>query len=93
MDTTLAEVEVLADAAAAVDTAEGTASEGMQLPVIKVLKGNPSDVEIAALVAVLAAAGSGQAPADTTPPDRWGEPVKMHRSRAPFSPYAFPNRT
>lgn len=92
MDTTLAEVEVLAEAAAAVDTAEGTASEGTQLPVIKVLKGNPTDLEIAALVAVLAAAGSGEAPADTTPPDRWGEPTKMHRRRVAFSPYAFSNR-
>jgi hypothetical protein len=90
-DNALAEVEVLTAAAETVDAA--TATEGEQLPVIKVLKGNPSDVEIAALVAVLAAAGSGAAPVDTTPPDHWGEPVKMHRGRTAFSPYAFQNRT
>lgn len=91
-DTTLAEVEVLIEAAAAVDAAAATTTEGTQLPVITVLKGSPTDVEIAALVAVLAAAGSAPAPVDTTPADHWGEPTRMHRQRAPFSPYAFPNR-
>ncbi|MFF0818733.1 acyl-CoA carboxylase epsilon subunit [Rhodococcus sp. NPDC003318] len=90
-ETTLDEVEVLTEAAAAVDAA--AASEGTPLPVIKVLKGNPTDVEVAALVAVLvAAAGAGAEPVDTTPPDHWGEPTKMHRGRAPFSPYSFLNR-
>lgn len=90
-DTTLDEVEVLTEAAAAVDAA--ASSEGTPLPVIQVLKGNPSDVEIAALVAVLtAAAASAVPPVDTTPPDHWGEPTKMHRVRAPFSPYSFQNR-
>ncbi|MGW5077133.1 acyl-CoA carboxylase subunit epsilon [Rhodococcus sp. NPDC004095] len=89
-DNALAEVEVLTEAAETIDAA--TATEGTQLPVIKVLKGNPTDVEIAALVAVLAAAGSGEAPVGTTPPDNWGRPTRMHRVRAPFSPYAFQNR-
>ncbi|MFD1813484.1 acyl-CoA carboxylase subunit epsilon [Rhodococcus gannanensis] len=89
-DNALAEVEVLTEAAETIDAAAAT--EGRQLPVIKVLKGNPSDADIAALVAVLAAAGSTEAPVDTTPADHWGEPTSMHRVRAPFSPYAFNNR-
>ncbi|EME14749.1 acyl-CoA carboxylase subunit epsilon [Rhodococcus triatomae] len=89
-DNALAEVEVLTEAAETIDAAAAT--EGRQLPVIKVLKGNPSDVDIAAIVAVLAAAGSAATPVDTAPADHWGEPTRMHRVRAPFSPYAFQNR-
>ncbi|MEB3033187.1 acyl-CoA carboxylase subunit epsilon [[Mycobacterium] nativiensis] len=48
-------------------------------PHIQVLKGNPTDQEIAALVAVLGAAGGGGA--DTGTPDRnlWGHPVDRLR--------------
>lgn len=91
-DTTLAEAEVLIEAAAAVEAAADAVTESAQLPVIKVLKGSPTDFEIAALVAVLAAAGSAATPTDTAPTDNWGAPARMHRQRAPFSPYAFLNR-
>ncbi|TQF66028.1 acyl-CoA carboxylase subunit epsilon [Rhodococcus spelaei] len=92
-DTTLEDVEVLSEAAATVDAAAAASTEGAQLPVIKVVKGSPTDVEVAALVAVFAAASSsGEAPVDTTPAEHWGDPVKMHRARAPFSPYSFQNR-
>ena len=57
---------------------------------IRIVKGDPSDEEIAALVAVLTAAqGSASAPADTRPVELWGSPVTMHRTFAPFSPYSF----
>ncbi len=91
-DTTLAEAEVLIEAEAAVEAAAAAATEGAHLPVITVVKGSPTDVEIAALVAVLAAAGSAAAPTDTAPADNWGTPARMHRQRAPFSPYSFANR-
>ncbi|MFE3292706.1 acyl-CoA carboxylase subunit epsilon [Rhodococcus sp. NPDC059234] len=91
-ETTLEDVEVLSEAAATVDAAAVAATEGAQLPVIKVVKGSPTDAEVAALVAVFAAASSGEAPVDTTPPEHWGDPAKMHRARAPFSPYSFQNR-
>ncbi|SNT34477.1 acyl-CoA carboxylase subunit epsilon [Rhodococcoides kyotonense] len=58
---------------------------------IRVVKGNPSDQEIAALVAVLsAAAASSSAPVtDSRPPELWGDPSSMHRTFAPYSPYSF----
>ncbi|OBH18334.1 acyl-CoA carboxylase subunit epsilon [Mycolicibacter terrae] len=48
-------------------------------PHIQVLKGNPTDEELAALVAVLGAAGGGAV--ETGPPDRnmWGHPVDKLR--------------
>ncbi|WP_160095678.1 acyl-CoA carboxylase subunit epsilon [Rhodococcus sp. T7] len=72
--------------------ADGAAGPAREM-FLKVVKGAPSDGEIAALVAVLsavAAAGSGD-PDSGVPPESWGAPTRMHRSIAPFSPYAFPN--
>lgn len=62
-------------------------------PFVTVIKGSPTDEEIAALVIVLtAAANSGSGDPDShLPPESWGAPTCMHRSVAPFSPYAFPN--
>ncbi|WP_024802408.1 acyl-CoA carboxylase epsilon subunit [Nocardia sp. BMG51109] len=61
-------------------------------PVIRILKGSPTDDEIAALVCVLAAAaaGSSAAPGPVGPIDQWGKPTLMHRGTSPISPYAFP---
>lgn len=61
---------------------------------LKVLRGSPGDEEIAALIVVLsaaAAAAGGNAPSSHLPPESWGDPTRMHRGAAPFSPYAFPN--
>ncbi|MDV7352687.1 acyl-CoA carboxylase subunit epsilon [Rhodococcus oxybenzonivorans] len=62
-------------------------------PFVTVIKGSPTDEEIAALVIVLtAAANSGSGDPDShLPPESWGAPTRMHRTVAPFSPYAFPN--
>jgi hypothetical protein len=48
-------------------------------PVIHVLKGQPTDEDLAALVTVFA--GASGAPADTSPPERdmWGHPVDKLR--------------
>lgn len=61
---------------------------------LRIVKGNPSDEEIAALVAVLAAAAASASDevVDTRPPETWGDPTRMHRRWAPFSPYSYPNR-
>lgn len=49
------------------------------VPAIRILKGNPSDAELAALLTVLA--GVGGAPAESGPPDinLWGHPVDKLR--------------
>ena len=58
---------------------------------VQVLKGSPTDDELAALVAVLtAAASSAPAPAGPAKPvELWGNPTFSHRGAAPFSPYSF----
>ncbi len=57
---------------------------------IRVVKGNPSDQDLAALVVVLtAAAGSTAAPVDSRPPELWGSHASKHRTFAPYSPYSY----
>lgn len=83
----------LAEAVAGLELPEAAAPADTQAPVITIVKGNPSDEEIGALVAVLsAAAASGSASeGDGLPPETWGAPTRMHRGHAPFSPYSFGN--
>jgi hypothetical protein len=51
-----------------------------QEPVIKVLRGQPTDDDLAALVCVLAgASGGGQADAGPVSRDLWGHPVDRLR--------------
>lgn len=75
-----------------VDTAVAAETELSSTgPVIQVLKGNPTDLELAALVAVFAAAaGASGEPVENGPADMWGRPTLLHRGSSPFSPYAFP---
>jgi hypothetical protein len=49
------------------------------VPEIKILKGEPSDEELAALVTVLAGAGTGPAPAGPQELNTWGSPVDKLR--------------
>ncbi|MEZ5212717.1 acyl-CoA carboxylase subunit epsilon [Gordonia sp. (in: high G+C Gram-positive bacteria)] len=49
-------------------------------PFLTVVKGAPTDEELAALVTVLsAAASSGGGPAAAGPINRWGRPTDLHR--------------
>jgi hypothetical protein len=47
-------------------------------PHIQILKGNPTDAELAALIAVLGSVGGAPEPAQP-PPSRWGLPVDKLR--------------
>ncbi|MFY2786577.1 acyl-CoA carboxylase epsilon subunit [Rhodococcus sp. KRD162] len=59
-------------------------------PDVRVVKGNPSDGELAALVAVLKAAQAASAVAgDSRPPELWGSPQSLHRRFAPYSAYSY----
>lgn len=99
--TTMADEEVLRAAeldlavdelADAVDTAVPAVELSSTEPVIRILKGNPTELEVAALISVFAAvsASSTGTPVDNGPADHWGRPTFSHRGSAPFSPYAFP---
>ncbi len=85
----LAGVDEIADA---VEKAVAEVEPPSTEPVIRVLKGNPTDLELAALLTVFAAASASAAaaPADNGPADHWGRPTLSHRGTSPFSPYAFP---
>ncbi|OZC72868.1 hypothetical protein CH251_14215 [Rhodococcus sp. 06-462-5] len=57
---------------------------------VRVVKGNPSDEELAALVAVLTAAQSGsESTGDSRPRELWGSPVLLHRGFAAQSAYSY----
>lgn len=59
-------------------------------PVIRIVRGKPTDADVAALVAVLSAAqSSSSVTEDSRPPELWGTPSSMHRTFAPFSPYSY----
>jgi hypothetical protein len=77
-------------AAQSIESADLGAAPSTLGDAVRIVKGNPSDEEIAALVAVLTAAAASADPvADTRPPELWGSPAAMHRTFAPFSPYSF----
>ncbi|MCV7401829.1 acyl-CoA carboxylase subunit epsilon [Mycobacterium fragae] len=48
-------------------------------PHIEVLKGSPTDEELAAVIAVLGSAGGGEAPQAPVEHSRWGLPVDKLR--------------
>ncbi|WP_433661914.1 acyl-CoA carboxylase subunit epsilon [Nocardia sp. CA-128927] len=77
-------------AAHSVDTTVAESATQAAAPFFTVVKGNPSDEEIAALVCVLSAAADAAAAGPSGPADMWGRPTFMHRGTSPFSPYAFP---
>ncbi|MBY4128711.1 acyl-CoA carboxylase subunit epsilon [Rhodococcus fascians] len=58
-------------------------------PEIRVVKGNPSDEDLAALVAVLTAAQGESAPGQSGPPELWGSPTLLHRRFAAQSAYSY----
>ncbi|TWG07463.1 acyl-CoA carboxylase subunit epsilon [Saccharopolyspora dendranthemae] len=64
--------------------------ETPQRPVLRIVRGEPDDVEIAALTAALAGASAARAPEEeSTPLSLWGDPVSAVRhpaGRRPLRP-------
>ncbi|MEV4240026.1 MULTISPECIES: acyl-CoA carboxylase subunit epsilon [unclassified Nocardia] len=84
-------VDPIADAVEAAAPTAAPAPAPAEQPFIRVIKGAPSDEELAALVSVLsAAANSAPSSGPAGPSDFWGRPTMMHRGTSPFSPYSFP---
>jgi hypothetical protein len=79
----LVETSVVAEA--------GPAARTQAAPLITVLKGEPTDAELAALVAVLTAAAHAPDARSAGPvaDEVWGHPTLMHRTGAAFSPTTF----
>jgi hypothetical protein len=73
------------------DTAAQAPVDAAGEPLFRILKGSPTDQDIAALVAVLsAAAASTPVGGSNGPADAWGTPTMTHRGTNPFSPYVYP---
>ncbi|MFC4125032.1 acyl-CoA carboxylase epsilon subunit [Nocardia rhizosphaerae] len=85
-------VEPLVDEVEApADVETGVAPAELGEPMFRIVKGSPTDSDIAALVAVLsAAAAAAPATGPSGPADAWGVPTLQHRGNSPFSPYAYP---
>ena len=64
-------------------TKTGEATDQAPVSEIRILKGNPTDAEIAALVSVLAGASGGSADPGPTERNLWGHPVD--KLRYPFT--------
>ena len=62
---------------------EATEATEASEPAIRILKGNPTDAEIAAVVTVLAGLGGGAAEPGPIERNLWGHPVD--KLRYPFS--------
>lgn len=58
---------------------------------IRIVKGAPTDEDVAALIAVLTAAASEPVATQgsSRPPELWGLPAAMHRPAVPYSPFSF----
>ena len=58
-------------------------------PVLRVVKGDATPEEVAALVAVIAALGSGPAAEQPKPRSTWADPIRRMRTRLPHGPGAW----
>ncbi|RVW04549.1 acyl-CoA carboxylase subunit epsilon [Rhodococcus spongiicola] len=81
----------LEEAIAGLESQEADEVADPKAPLVTIVRGNPSDEEIGALVAVFTAvaAASSDEVTDPRPPETWGAPTRMHRVQGAFSPHSF----
>ena len=58
-------------------------------PLLRVVRGEPDDAELAALIAVVAAASSAPAPAAEPEPNAWNDRSRLVRGPLPHGPGAW----
>jgi hypothetical protein len=58
-------------------------------PLLRVVRGEPDDSELAALIAVVAAASGGAAPEAEAEPNAWNDRTRLVRSPLPHGPGAW----
>ncbi|MDG3012962.1 acyl-CoA carboxylase subunit epsilon [Speluncibacter jeojiensis] len=96
MDCETVSIDELVDEVGVVDDMVAAVTEAAQAEdarTIKIVKGNPSDEEIAALVVVLAAAGSADDGGDDSgkPRELWGDFSEALDRTVPGSPLSYQN--
>jgi hypothetical protein len=67
------------------DTGSGSREEPVAAPLLRVVRGEPTAEELAALVAVLSSVGSPAPPPARRTPD-WNAPRRLHRTTHPHGP-------
>ena len=60
-----------------------------QRPMLRVVKGDPSDEELAALVVVVSAVGAAQVTPEPKPVPQWSAPGRAHRTPLRSGPGAW----
>lgn len=94
MDCDTVSIDELVDEVGVVDDMVAAVTEAAQAEnarTIKIVKGNPSDEEIAALVVVLAAAGSAGESDSGGPRELWGDFSEALGRAVPGSPLSYLN--
>lgn len=71
--------------------ADCTGDAAAARPFLRIVKGNPSDAEIAAVVGVFASARGSGVEDDPGPRNLWGNPSDRLRAAGGLAPSAFPN--
>jgi hypothetical protein len=60
-------------------------------PLVEVVKGNPTDEDIAAIIAVVSAAVAPEPEGPHVPRDEWGIDTTRGHGSSPNVPWSFPN--
>jgi hypothetical protein len=74
------------DAVSGSEAASGEATPEERRALFRVVRGEPTDEELAALTVVIAAAASAGGPPPEKPRDLWSEPASLLRTPLPPSP-------
>lgn len=73
------------DSASEASSVSSGASEASRVPFLRVVRGDATAEEVAALVAVLGAMGGGEAPPRRRTPE-WSRPARRHRAPLAHGP-------